>query len=148
MDDSDRRHLISVMAKRYGIRITNGARLLAIDHHGCRLTWPGAVETKGLEPLNPRLAKRDQPYRPLLTSAVLCLFALVTRHLTPPFSNGHQRFRRLFADVGNVLLPTALGGQDPAGAAASLMSYQRALRQQRPGGAGVGAARQPTPRLH
>jgi hypothetical protein len=58
VDGSDRRHVTSVRAKRYGIRITGGARLLAIDHPGYRLTWPGTVGDTGIEPVTSSGATR------------------------------------------------------------------------------------------
>jgi hypothetical protein len=43
--------------------------------------------------------QRDRPYRPLPTSAVCYLLALITRHLTLPAANVRRRFRRRRAAV-------------------------------------------------
>ena len=46
---------------------------------------------------NPRLAKRDEPYR-ALPANVLCVLVLVTRCPTAPVVNERQPFCQLFAD--------------------------------------------------
>ena len=63
---------------------------------------------------NPRLAKRDEPYRALPANVVLCVLVLVTRCPTASVVNERQRSCRLFADFVNTGAGSTVFGRPAA----------------------------------